>query len=159
MNRKPIVTALLLCVILCIPLFSQSQDFQIEGTVLVQYRGNAENVTIPESVTAIGTLAFFLCVSLTNITIPTSVTYIGRVAFYGCSGLTTITIPSSVVTIKDNAFYNCNNLTSITIPASVTSIGDYAFSGCNNLKTVTVSRKTAIGNNAFPAQARITYSD
>ena len=56
MKRKLIFTAVLLCVPLS--LFSQSQDFEMNGTVLVKYNGNAENVTIPEGVTAIGEGAF-----------------------------------------------------------------------------------------------------
>jgi hypothetical protein len=63
------------------------------------------------------------------------------------------------MSIGYRAFYNCTSLTSITIPAGVTSIGGEAFANCDNLKTVTVSRKTRIGEGAFPSTARITYSD
>jgi len=50
MKRKIIITAALLCVTLCIPLslFSQSQDFQIEGTVLVRYRGVTQECQSPK---------------------------------------------------------------------------------------------------------------
>ena len=139
------------------------------------------SITIPSSVTSIGTSMFIRCSSLTNITIPSSVTSIGSSAFY-FSGLTSVTIPSSVTTIGDWAFACCYNLTSVTIPSSVTYIGDSAFGscisltsvtipssvmtirdgafyGCNSLTSVTLSRRTQVGENAFPRSARITYRD
>ena len=39
--------------------------------------GQSGNYTIPNSVTSIGTRAFFDCATLTNVTIPNSVTSIG----------------------------------------------------------------------------------
>ena len=64
---------------------------------------------------------------VTTITVPNSVTSIGSYAFYNCESLTSITIPNSVTSIGSNVFYNCTSLSSITIPDSVTSIGSYAF--------------------------------
>ena len=69
-------------------------------------------------------------------TIPNSVTYIGSYAFSRCSSLESVTIPNSVTSIGEGAFYDCSSLESVTIPNSVTSIEDYAFSGCNDLKTI-----------------------
>ena len=67
---------------------------------------------------------------ITNLIIPNSVTSIGSSAFYGCSGLTFVTIPNSVTNIGNDAFSYCTGLTSVTIPNSVTSIGDGAFYYC-----------------------------
>ncbi|MDY6438645.1 MAG: leucine-rich repeat domain-containing protein [Prevotella sp.] len=78
--------------------------------------------------------------------IPNSVTNIGSSAFYGCSGLTSVTIPNSVTTIGGSAFYNCSGLTSIEIPNGVTSIGDKAFSGCSGLTSVTINSNSIISN-------------
>jgi hypothetical protein len=47
MKRKTIITALLLLITLYIPLSLFGQEFQMRGTVLVKYNGNAINVTIP----------------------------------------------------------------------------------------------------------------
>ena len=117
-------------------------------------------VVIPDSVTSIGGRAFADCKALTSITIPNSVTSIGASAFYGCYKLTSITIPNSVTSIEVYAFSGCSSLTSIVIPNSVTSIGKSAFYGCKALTYVTIENeegKVAIGTDAFPSKAKITY--
>ena len=97
---------------------------------------NLQTITIPSSVTSIGSRAFYGCTSLTSITIPDSVTSIGNYAFYGCSRLTSITIPEGVTSIGNSAFYKCTGLKSIIIPESVTFIGQDAFYNCISLKTI-----------------------
>ena len=69
----------------------------------------------------------------TSVTIPNSVTSIGSSAFRNCSGLTSVTIPNSVTSIESSAFSNCSGLTSVTIPNSVTSIGSSAFYVVKNI--------------------------
>ena len=109
-----------------------------------------KNTVIPNSVTSIGSFAFYECRSLTSITIPNSVTSIGYSAFQYCSSLTSITIPNSLISINSSAFYECSSLTSVTIPNSVISIGSSAFYGCINLKNATIGKSIEIiGNNAF----------
>ena len=127
----------------------------------------------------ITTHAFHGCSSLTLVTIPNSVTSIGSSAFYGCSSLTSITIPNSVTSIGVDAFYNCNNIETLTyntnaiglifrgstslktvnIGASVTSIGSNAFSGCSSLTSVTIPNSiTNIGENAFNGCEKLDYN-
>jgi len=87
----------------------------------------------------IDTGAFYYCTNLKSITIPTSVTTIGSQAFM-YSGLTSITIPPNVTTIGSIAFGRCPSLTgTITIPASVTSIDHWAFENCDSLTALTVA--------------------
>ena len=108
------------------------------------------NVTIPNSVTIIDDYAFSGCSALTSVTIPNSVTRIGSFAFWYCSGLTSVTIPNSVTSIGNQAFRDCSGLTSVTIPNSVTSIGSSAFSGCSGLTSLTIGNSvTSIGSSAF----------
>ena len=105
--------------------------FNKKKTELIRYpEGKSQtSYTIPNSVTSIGSAAFYDCTGLTSITIPNSVTSIGGSAFWGCTGLTSITIPDSVTSIGSYTFF-CSGLTSITIPDSVISIGNRAFFGC-----------------------------
>ena len=106
--------------------------------------------TIPESITSIGTGAFYNCSNLTSITIPNSVMSIGKYAFECCIELKSITIPNSVTSIDNGAFYRCSGLTSIVIPNSVKSIGEYAFAFCDRLTSITIGNSVAfIGGGAF----------
>ena len=92
---------------------------------------------------------------LTSVTIPDSVTSIGSFAFDGCSGLTSVTIPDSVTSIGSFAFDGCSGLTSVTIPDSVTSIGDSAFRFCDRLTSVYVPNEHPVRDNSFPSAAAI----
>jgi hypothetical protein len=56
------------------------------------------------------------CASLSSITIPDSVTSIGSEAFSYCESLTDITIPSSVTSIEIRAFRGCSNLKAVMLP-------------------------------------------
>ncbi len=120
-------------------------------------RDDITKVTIPDSVTSIGSSAFYGCTSLTNITIPDSVTSIGNYVFDSCSSLTSVTIPDSVTSIGSSAFEDCSSLTSVTIPDSVTSIGWRAFSGCSSLTSITIPDSvTSIKGYAFEGCTSLT---
>ena len=89
-------------------------------------------------VSSIGPGAFNYCYSLESITIPESVTNIGSDAFIYCYGLRSVTFGenSQLTSIGEGAFNWCESLESITIPASVTSIGEWAFVECYRLVEV-----------------------
>ena len=127
------------------------------GSCAFYYCSGLTSITIPDSVTSIGSSAFSGCSGLTSVTIPDSVTSIGSSAFRDCSGLTLITIPDSVTSIGSSAFRDCSGLTSITIPDSVTSIGDYAFRDCSGLTSITIPDSvTSIGSGAFRGCSGLT---
>ena len=103
---------------------------------------NNELVTeliIPDGVTEIKPHAFDGCNSLTSVTIPSSVTSIGSSAFYN-SGLTSIVIPDSVTSIGNSAFGGCSSLESIYYQGDIASW--CAISGLDNLMTYGSSSKT-----------------
>ena len=111
---------------------------------------NLISVTIPNSVTSIGTGAFFKCSSLVSIIFSDTMISIGTDAFAGCSRLANITIPDSVVSIGNSAFGGCSSLASIIIPNSVVSIGNRAFYGCSSLASIIIPNSvTSIGKSAF----------
>ena len=108
------------------------------------------SVTIGNSVTEIGSWAFGECSGLKSVIIPNGVTSIGQAAFSGCSGLKSVIIPNGVTSIGSCAFSGCTSLTSVTIPNSVTSIGESAFHGCSGLISVTIGKSVeSIGSKAF----------
>ena len=121
-----------------------------------QYSAFLTSVTIPDSVTSIGSSAFDGC-GLTAVTVPESVTSIGEHAFYNCKYLTSFTIPDGVTEIANEAFYGCEGLTEVTIPDGVTSIGNYAFRYCESLTSVTIPDSvTSIGYLAFELCTSLT---
>ena len=106
-------------------------------------------VTLPDTVTLIGSGAFWAC-GLTNMVIPAGVTNIGPAAFSQCSSLGSVAIPNGVQNIELSTFFECSSLTNIIIPRRVVNIGDSAFAGCSRLTSVTLpSSLTNIGNQAF----------
>jgi len=115
-----------------------------KGTAHNKSKGRLTSVTIPDSVTNIGSHAFTGCSSLTRVTIPTGVTSIGWGMFSGCRGLANIKIPNSITSIEFEAFTGCSGLTDIAIPDSVTNIGDWAFSACTSLRAITVDARNPI---------------
>jgi hypothetical protein len=90
---------------------------------------------IPNSVTTIGSSAFYQCKTLYAINIPNSVSSILGNAFAYCSGLTSVTIPNSVTTIEEKAFFGAG-LTSVIIGNGVKKIGSYAFYDCEHLRSI-----------------------
>ena len=109
-----------------------------------------ESINFPDSVSSIGTNAFDYCMLLQSITIPDRVTSIGEWTFSRCKSLKSVTIPNSVTIIEDDAFYECKSLQSISIPNRVTSIGSHAFSLCDTLQSIIIPDSvTSIGDYAF----------
>ena len=127
------------------------------GTAAFARCESLTNIAIPYSVIEIGYSAFENCLGITNITIPNSVIEIGGVAFKDCSGLTNVTIPNSVTEIEASAFRSCSSLTSIIIPNSVIEIGDSAFEDCSGLTNITIPNSvTKIGFHAFANCSSLT---
>ena len=124
---------------------------------------------------------FIGCRSLTSLVIPDSVSCIGSGAFWGCTSLSNIVIPDSVVNLNGNPFcwwdgelkclspyfiydnkvlfdkdkskiiaFRDKDTTSYVIPDGVNSIGYCAFSGCKSLTSLVIPNSvTSIGDSAF----------
>ena len=98
------------------------------------------------NVVAIGDNAFSNAMgsydSLTSITIPASVTKIGTRAFKN-TNISSVSLPSGLQKIGDEAFYGCNELNGVTIGQNVNELGSNAFGGCNKLTNITVNSQNA----------------
>ena len=89
---------------------------------------NIKSFVFGEKVEYISPSVCFGLSGLTAITIPESVTEIGRIAFRQCTGLTTVRIPSGVTRMGVRVFADCTGLTSITCEALVPpTLGETAF--------------------------------
>lgn len=109
-------------------------------------------------ITTIGTSAFTGCTTLCNqdnskLTIPATVTRLGSGAFQNCSGLESVIVASSSLTeLGSTVFSGCTALKSVELSASITSLGANAFQGDANLTTLTMpgfNSITVIGANCF----------
>lgn len=103
-----------------------SGDFLISGGVLVAYRGNSTQVTVPEGVRVIAAEAFMNHSEMENLILPESLLVVGEGAFEGCSGLKNLTLGAALGKIKDRAFAGCS-LVDLKLPAGVVEIGLKAF--------------------------------
>lgn len=142
-------------------------------------------VTINDSASVGG--AFEDCTSLTNLTLPSTLTKLGTGAFKGCTSLSSVTVSgtiSAVTTISDSAFHGCtslatfefskftnlqsiggsafystglvNNNGNVELPGTVTSIGSSAFAS-SGIKTMTItSSSISLGASAFASCTSLT---
>ena len=133
---------------------------------LVEYRGTAVNVVIPDGITVIASTAFQNNTAIRSVSIPNSVTRIEKGAFSGCSSLSSITLPFvgeslngtsnthfgyifGASSYSDNVGCVPSALKTVVITGD-TSIGSSAFYGCSNLRSITASDSVrSIGESAF----------
>ena len=119
--------------------------FNKNQTTLIQCPGGMTgSFTIPDSVTNVGTYAFYQCSGLTNVIIGYSVASIGNYAFRSCTSLINVVIPDSVTSIGTYAFNGCTSLTSVAVGNGLTNIGADAFSSCPNLTGFSVSESNSV---------------
>ena len=164
-------------------------------TTLIQYPSGLRtgNYAITNSVAKIGDSAFATSL-LTAITIPNSVTNIGSFAFQDCSRLTNITvvagnpsyasasgvlfnkamtlliqcpagmtgcyvISSNVTSIGSFAFEYCSGLTSVTFHQGVTNISASAFAICGLREAYFQGNAPLVNGGAGSADTSIFYGD
>lgn len=106
-------------------------DALFEGTGL-------KTITLPESVTSIGSWAFANCAKLEQVSFPAGLTSIDLCAFENCTALTAVTLPKRLTELGSEVFKNCSALKSVWIPKSLTDngLGD-GFKGCTALTDIT----------------------
>ncbi|MBR5990378.1 MAG: leucine-rich repeat domain-containing protein [Bacilli bacterium] len=140
-------------------------------TKVIKCPATKANVTLPNTVTDIGDLAFEHCSNIQSITIHNVVTSIGKSAFIYCYSLSSVTLGTGVLNIRENAFRGCSALTNVSVnsqilrieayafassalssfdfPKSISIIGENAFKNTNLREVFIPDAATLIGDNAF----------
>ena len=92
------------------------------------------SLTIGNNVQFIPEGFLYNCPALTSqITLPNSLTAIGSMTFYSCGITGTLTIPQSVTSIGNGAFTLCSGLSQIqALPTTPPQCGETGFYGCYN---------------------------
>ena len=121
-------------------------------------------ITLPTSLTTIGSSAFYSCTNITSVNfdelvllttigvsafegssslngtfpLPGTLISLGASAFKLCSSMTSITFHSDIQlsTISDSTFQSSGLTGAITLPTSLTTIGSSAFHSCSNMTSV-----------------------
>lgn len=128
-----------------------------EGRELMRYPIGTRpaEITVPEGVISIGSVAFCNCKLLETVTLPSTLEYIGAAAFSDCDRLMEMTIPEGVIELANFAFNSCASLKSVTLPESLLAIGDGTFAA-TALESVTIPESCQkIGQQAF-AETKLT---
>ena len=107
-----------------------ADDFLISGGVLVAYRGDSAEVTVPDGVRVIAAEAFARHSEIEQVTLPDSIRVIGEAAFENCTGIRKVILPEGLEQVKDRAFNGDINA-EIRVPASVKEQGLKAFEGAS----------------------------
>lgn len=105
-------------------------------------------VTIPESVRAIGQSAFYDNQSLKSVTLNNRMETINRSLFNYCKKLAVVRGGKNVKIVDQTAFAGCDSLRSISDITPVT-INSGAFYNCRKLESLNFSRIKSIGYESF----------
>lgn len=108
-------------------------------------------ITVPDTVTEIGTAAFSYCYSLKTVEFADGIKLenFSHGLFANSSALESIKVPSAVKEIDALAFFNCDSLSSVDL-GGAEKIGARAFSECAALESVTLpDALVSIGDMAF----------
>ena len=104
------------------------------ATFLTNVRTTLTKVTIPTSVTSIGTAAFYNCTALTNVVYAdgkgANLAYYGGSCFRGCTALQSFRISDGVTKFYAQCFRGCTKLASVTFPCkNIDTNTEIAFDG------------------------------
>ena len=114
------------------------------------------NITIPDSVTIIGELAFAKS-GIKTLSLPTHLKNIPAGIISGCSNLTELVLPEGVEEICDGAFYGIE-VNRIVIPASVSKISDLVFADTCNFDNYCY-RNWSLSKKTFIRVVKDSYAD
>ena len=107
----------------------------------------------------------------TSVTLPDSITHIGSYAFYHCTNLTSITLPDAISALPAGVFGDCCRLTSVHLPEQLQALGYLprptdqimpdvgTFAGCHALKQLTLPPQLKmLGAHSFNSSGLATLT-
>lgn len=142
---------------------------------------NLKEITIPDTVSSIGGLAFegtgwldaqrkknpLVCYGKFvldgrsckgSVSIPDGITKIAERAFEENKAITDVKVPSGVTHIGKEAFYNCSGLNYVQLPDTVKTVDEYAFGECGKLISVNLpDTLSELGEGAFAECTALTF--
>jgi hypothetical protein len=108
------------------------------------------DITIPETVSSLGSIAFGYCTALSSITFPaTAISTIQADVFRDCTALQTAIVPSWMTSVPAGMYNNATGVRSIDIQGNTTTIGAYAFYSTAISSFSSPTSLTAINGNVF----------
>ena len=119
------------------------------------------SITIPSSVTSVGTGAFSYCSSLTDAVIKNNVT--SNYEFRACTNLENVSFEGSSMTLVTNAFYDCSKISSLHLGSNITTLQQNAFSGCSGVTDLYIARfaetkpMNMFGSGSNSSKMNLTY--
>ena len=94
---------------------SSVQGYKVTSMTQVSFsQCEIETITLPNSLTTIGTQAFSWCKSLKSISIPNSVTSIGEKSFMSCEKLESVVLSNNMKRIEYWLFWECTSLLNVS---------------------------------------------
>ncbi len=115
------------------------------------------DLTITGNITEIANNAFRGASYLKTINIPDSVTSIGTYAFYQ-TGITSLKLGENIVSLGERAFASCTSLTSIDLSEVTSSceLGSYLFNGCTSLVSADLGGINKVAEYMFLSCTKLT---
>lgn len=106
------------------------------GSSAFGYQTNLEKVTFADGLTTINSNTFNYCTALRQLKLPKTLESIGSEAFYNCSALKKVELPEGLTKIESNAFSYCSSLEEVVLPSTLQYVY-YPFYNCNALTKMT----------------------
>lgn len=132
-----------------------------QNITLFQCASTSETITVPSSISSIGSKSFSNINTIKSITFEenSQLTTINQYAFNECKNLITISLPSTVEYIYPYSFNKCSSLENITFGTSLTLIDIYAFNECSSLKEVFFASSANLKKHILSGSSLVTIND
>lgn len=97
-----------------------------------------ESISLPDSVTELGTCVFENSKSLEKVKLSSALTELPPYLFSGCSALTKVTMPTALTSFPEGLFKDCESLPDIPFRAGITVLPVSVFEGCKSIKSLVI---------------------